>query len=275
MLSAEPGRKLDWAQAGAQEDTTTYPTRDPLISVVVRTFNEQTGLPVLLEGLRAQRESRFEVVVVDSGSTDRTREIAANCRDMPVRLVELQHFTYGRALNVGVEAARGRFIAFLSAHVEILSDDWLGEMVRACSRPGVAAAFSRQVPWLFSPWYERLFVWWMYGRHIRVPALPPFSFTNAATMIRRECWARRRFDEALAACEDYEWASRVLRCGYRLVWVPGVAVRHSHDEDIVRFLGRRYREGKVLCRVIAAHLAAGRDDDGGPSVATERVEASA
>jgi glycosyltransferase involved in cell wall biosynthesis len=188
MLPVESGRRLDWPGAFAQEDTTTIfaGTRDPVISVVVRTLNEEAGLPVLLDGLRVQRESRFEVVVVDSGSTDRTRQIALGRRDVPVRLVDLSRFTYGRALNAGIEAARGRFVAFLSAHVEILSDDWLGEMLRACSRPGVAAAFSRQVPWLYSPWYERFFVWWMYGRHMRVPALPPFSFTNAATMIRRE-----------------------------------------------------------------------------------------
>src|SRR5579884_603917 len=276
MLVAESGRRSDWAEASAQEETTpTYPTREPVISVVVRTLNEEAGLPVLLDGLRAQRENRFEVVVVDSGSTDRTREIALARRDVPVRLVDLAEFTYGRALNVGVEAARGRFVAFLSAHVEILSEDWLGEMLRACSRPRVAAAFSRQVPWLYSPWYERFFVWWMYGRHLRVPALPPFSFTNAATMIRRDCWASRRFDEALAACEDYEWASRVLRSGYELVWVPGVAVRHSHEESLRRFLGRRYREGRVLCRVIASHLTAPSDGDDGPTVAHEPAEASA
>src|SRR5205823_6231841 len=99
----------------------TSPTHEPLISVVVRTYNEEAALPVLLDGLRSQRENRFEVVVVDSGSTDRTREIAAMCRDVNVRLVDLERFTYGRALNVGIEAARGRFVAFLSAHVDILS----------------------------------------------------------------------------------------------------------------------------------------------------------
>jgi hypothetical protein len=66
----------------------------------------------------------------------------------------------------------------------------------------------------------------------------------------------------------------VLRSGYELVWVPGVAVRHSHDESLRRFLRRRYREGTVLCRVIASHLTAPRDDDGS-SVAPEPAEASA
>jgi glycosyltransferase involved in cell wall biosynthesis len=224
------------------------------ISVVVRALNEEVGLPVLLEGLRAQRERDFEVVVVDSGSTDRTRQIARAERDVPVTLVDLDRFSYGRALNAGLAAARGRYVAFLSAHVQLLSDDWLGEMRRACSAPRVAGAFSRQVAWSSSPYYERLFVWWMYGRHVRLPGLAPFSFTNAATMIRRDCWASRPFDESLAACEDYDWAMGALRAGFRLVWVPHVRVRHSHHENFRRFLRRRWREGHALGRVIHGHL---------------------
>jgi rhamnosyltransferase len=224
------------------------------VSVIVRTLNEERGLPELLSGLRAQRRQDFEVVVVDSGSTDRTRDIALSCRDLSVRLVDLDRFTYGRALNAGLAVARGRYAAFLSAHVQLLSEDWLGEMLRACSAPGVGGAFSRQVPWTHSPHYERLFVWWMYGRHVRLPRLAPFSFTNAATMIRRECWLRRAFDETLPACEDYDWAFATLRDGYRLVWVPHVGVRHSHDEPFPRFMGRRWREGRALCRIIGTHV---------------------
>jgi GT2 family glycosyltransferase len=162
----------------------------------------------------------------------------------------MEHFTYGGALNAGMQAASGEYVAFLSAHVELLSADWLSEMRRACRAPLVAAAFSRQVPWPDSPTYERFFVWWMYCRDQRVPGLASFSFTNAATMIRRDRWADRPFDETLAACEDYAWASRIERDGYHLVWVPHVSVRHSHYEGPVRFLRRRVREGRVLTRVI-------------------------
>jgi rhamnosyltransferase len=228
------------------------------ISIVIRALNEEAGLPVLLEGLRAQRERDFEVVVVDSGSTDRTRQIARAERELAVTLLDLDRFSYGRALNAGLASAQGRYVAFLSAHVQILSEDWLGEMRRACSGPRVAAAFSRQVAWSSSPFYERLFVWWMYGRQIRLPGLAPFSFTNAATMIRRDCWAKRPFDESLAACEDYDWAMGALRAGYRLVWVPHVGVRHSHHESPRRFLRRRWREGRALVPIIRGHLGGRR-----------------
>lgn len=225
-----------------------------MISVVVRTFNEEAGLPLLLDGLRAQRARDFELVVVDSGSTDRTCEIALGFDAAPVTLVELERFTYGGALNAGLAAARGELVAFLSAHVQLLSEDWLGEMRRACAGPRVVAAFSRQVPWTSSPYYERFFVWWMYCHHMRLPGLASFSFTNAATMIRRDHWTRLPFDESLPACEDYDWAMRARRDGYRVVWVPHVGVRHSHHEPFPLFLRRRWREGRSLVRIIHSHL---------------------
>lgn len=256
--------RLGGREKGAATTThtnTTSGTSDVAVSVVVRTFNEEAGLPVLLDGLRAQRDRDFEVVIVDSGSTDRTRQIARSYGHLPIRLIDLDRFTYGRALNAGLRAARGPYVAFLSAHVELLSEDWLREMRRACSAPGVGAAFSRQVPWPSSPLYERFFVWWMYERNWRLPRLAPFTFTNAATMIRRECWVRHQFDEALSACEDYEWAFGTMRAGYELVWVPHVRVRHSHHESFGRFLGRRWREGRALGQIIGGYL----DGTRGPS----------
>lgn len=228
----------------------------PLVAVIVRTFNEEAGLPALLEDLRGQTQRDFEVVVVDSGSTDRTREIALTCQDPPVRLIDLDQFSYGRALNVALASTDAPFVAFLSAHVRVLSPDWLAEMIRACRSPGVVAAFSRQVPWRESPWYERLFVRTMFSREVRLPALPSFSFTNAATMIRRDRWQVRPFDETLPACEDYEWATRQVGRGGRIVWVPHVSVRHSHDETFACFLRRRVREGRALGRILRTRLAA-------------------
>lgn len=54
----------------------------------------------------------------------------------PVKPVPLDNFTYGGSRNVGLAASRGEYVAFLSAHAELLlDDDWLGEMRRACAEP--------------------------------------------------------------------------------------------------------------------------------------------
>jgi len=74
------------------------------ISIVIRTFNEQRFLKYLLSGLQKQTIKDIEVIVVDSGSTDQTVEIA---RGFGARIIEIkpEEFSFGRSLNRGIEAA--------------------------------------------------------------------------------------------------------------------------------------------------------------------------
>ena len=80
----------------------------PLVSVVIRTYNEARYLEELLLGIAAQERPDFdvEVVLVDSGSTDGTLDIASQ---HGARIVHIrkQDFTFGRSLNVGCRAALG------------------------------------------------------------------------------------------------------------------------------------------------------------------------
>ena len=77
----------------------------PETSIVIRTFNEERYLPALLDAIGNQRYQDFEVINVDSGSYDRTTEIA---RKRGARLLRItpENFTFGYSLNVGVEAAQ-------------------------------------------------------------------------------------------------------------------------------------------------------------------------
>ena len=85
------------------------------ISIVIRTKNEEKYLAQTLDMLIAQKEMDFEIIIVDSGSTDRTLDIIKNYH---VKLIEIkpEEFTYGYALNIGAEAASGEYLLNLSAH---------------------------------------------------------------------------------------------------------------------------------------------------------------
>ncbi len=82
-----------------------------MISIIIPALNEERSLPRTLAALH-QQCGDFEVIVVDGGSSDRTREIAA--ADESVRLISSRR---GRAaqMNVGAGAARGEFLLFLHA----------------------------------------------------------------------------------------------------------------------------------------------------------------
>ena len=78
----------------------------PESSIVIRTFNEEKHLPRLLESLGRQSYRDFEIIVVDSGSLDRTRDIATPWAEKVLR-IDSHDFTFGYSLNLGIQESAG------------------------------------------------------------------------------------------------------------------------------------------------------------------------
>src|SRR5688572_26537967 len=104
---------------------TTSPA--PETSIVIRALNEQRWLPDVFAALHKQKYRDFETILVDSGSVDATRDIAAANGARIVRL-RSEDFTFGHSLNVGVSESHGRFIAIVSAHAIPSDENWLGRL---------------------------------------------------------------------------------------------------------------------------------------------------
>src|ERR1043166_3642364 len=168
----------------------------PETSVIIRAFNEEKDLPGLFAGLRRQGYRDFEVVVVDSGSFDRTREIAQIHADQLVR-IKPEDFTFGYSLNVGVRHSKGRFIAIISAHTLPMSDDWLKHLVEPLRDPKVAMVYGQQRGHADSKFGETLDFVRTFGtkRHTLVP--PNFFANNANAAVRRDLWKQHAFGEGL------------------------------------------------------------------------------
>jgi glycosyltransferase involved in cell wall biosynthesis len=202
------------------------------VGVVIRTLNESELIARCLETLQRQRgDYALDVVIVDSGSTDATVEIA---RAHGARVIDLppSDFDYSRALNVGIEEARGDLVVSLSAHAIPLDDDWLATMLAPFEDARVAGVSSRQVPWPGAPWQEVHRLGLQFGDERCVYSRGRDSdivFSNAASAIRRSVW--REFPFRLPAAEDLEWAQRVVSAGSLVVYEPGTSVYHSHDES--------------------------------------------
>jgi rhamnosyltransferase len=202
------------------------------IGVVIRTLNEAELIGTCLQTLKSQR-SRFEldIVVVDSGSTDATLQIA---RSYGVRVHEISpdDFDYSKALNVGIERVAGDLVLILSAHAIPVDEDWVARMTAPFEDPQVAGVASRQVPWATAPWREVSRLTDTFGdtRSVFDPEhADDILFSNAASCIRRSVWRDEPF--TLPAAEDLEWAQRVVAAGRTVVYEPMAAVYHSHDES--------------------------------------------
>lgn len=213
----------------------------PEISIIVRAFNEARHLPRLFECLARQEERSFETIVVDSGSTDATRDIA---RRHSGRLIEIASpdFTFGYSLNAGIRASRGRFAVALSAHAFPMDGRWLGTLVAPLADERVAMAYGRQVGVPESKFSEGLDFARVFGPRRLVHTPDRFFANNANAAIRRDLWEQYPFDERLPGLEDLDWARHWLEAGRQVVYEPEAAVYHLHEETWRQVHRRYYRE---------------------------------
>jgi 2-desacetyl-2-hydroxyethyl bacteriochlorophyllide A dehydrogenase len=216
----------------------------PEHSIIVRTLNEERHLPALFDALERQSERDFEILVVDSGSVDHTREIATE-RATRVLSVSPHDFTFGYSLNLGIQAARGRFMAIVSAHAIPLNNEWLATLITPLRKPRTAMVYGRQVGDATSKFgetrdYERSFGT---TAHVFGPRL--HFANNANSALRRDLWQQHPFDETLPGLEDVEWARHWTASGYEVLYEPAAAVRHIHDENWSQVRRRYFREGQA------------------------------
>jgi 2-desacetyl-2-hydroxyethyl bacteriochlorophyllide A dehydrogenase len=213
----------------------------PESSIVIRTFNEEKHLPRLLEGLSQQSYRDFEIVVVDSGSLDRTRDIAAASANKLLR-IDSHDFTFGYSLNVGIQAAAGQFSVLVSAHTVPSDDRWLSKLVEPLHDASTAMSYGRQLGWPSSKYSEIQDLGRTFGRHRRVQKPPNFFVHNANSAIRKELWEQHPFDETLPGLEDMAWAKYWMERGYQVVYEPEAALHHIHEESWRQIRRRYYRE---------------------------------
>ncbi len=215
------------------------------VSIVVRTLNEARHLPALLDGIARQTlKDGVETVVVDSGSTDGTLDIAGK-RAAKVVTIAPKDFTFGRSLNLGIRAATGRFVVIVSAHTRPVDEGWLDALLKDLrARPDVAMTYGRQVGAETSKFGESLDFDRFFGPAPRVLG-DHFFANNANSAIRRELWEKCPFDEALPGLEDIAWARHWRGEGLAITYAPAAAIHHIHEETWPQVRRRYYREGQA------------------------------
>jgi 2-desacetyl-2-hydroxyethyl bacteriochlorophyllide A dehydrogenase len=218
----------------------------PEISLIIRTFNEEKFLPGLLEALGRQSSRNFETIVVDSGSLDRTRDIAAGAADKVLRL-QSHDFTFGHSLNIGIRETSGKYIALASAHTLPADEHWLDNLINPLRNQETAMVYGRQLGGEYSKFSEIRDMQRTFGPERKILKPPHFFANNANSAIRKDLWQEHPFDESLLGLEDVEWAKYWMERGYQVVYEPEAVLYHIHEENWRQVRRRYYREA------VAAH----------------------
>ena len=225
-------------------------TPDTLVSIVVRCYNEEAHIGRLLSGIGEQTHRHVEIIMVDSGSTDSTVDIALR---HPVKLLRIspEDFSFGRSLNLGCSEASGEFIVLASAHVYPVYHDWIQRLLSPFADPKVALTYGKQRGTDDSKYSERrILAKWFPEQPDRRQTGPFCNNANAA--IRRELWDLIRYNEELTGLEDMEWATRAIDLDYYLAYVHDATVVHNHNESPGRIYNR-YRREAIAFKAIFPH----------------------
>ncbi len=227
----------------------------PEYSIVIPTRNGGRTLPEVLAALEGQHGApRFEVVVVDDGSTDGTPGRLRNRSwAIPVRIEDGVAGGPAVARNRGVNLAQGDRIGFLGDDT-VPEPDWLASHHRAWesrSRP------ARLVVIGYTTWHRRIrqsaFLRFLNEEGLQFgysliddPENVPFNFFYTSNLtVGRELITAEPFDEGFPypAWEDVEAAYRLQGRGMRMVYEPGARVAHDHPTDFRRFCARQEKAG--------------------------------
>ncbi len=196
----------------------------PKISIIVRTKNEERWVGRCLRMIQQQDFKDYEVILVDNRSTDHTVAVA---KKYPVKVVTIDRYRPGDALNAGIRASSGEFIVCVSAHCIPQRTDWLSRLLANMERPEIAGVYGRQLPMAYSTPQDKRDLLNTFGLDHRVQVKDTF-FHNANSMLRRAVWEKIPFDAEATNIEDRIWGKAVIEKGWRLAYEPEAPVYHYH-----------------------------------------------
>ncbi|MBI5948600.1 MAG: glycosyltransferase family 2 protein [Chloroflexi bacterium] len=226
---------------------------EPLVSVVIPVYNGERFLGEALESVCWQTYRKFEVIVVDDGSTDATRDVVEGWPS--VRRLQQPHRGVSAARNAGVAAARGALLAFLDAD-DLWTPDKLAVQVESLEHEGAPALVVG---------LHRFFADGAWPAWIRPGLLADEhpGWTPSSWLMRRETFeCVGPFDEALVYGEDLDWISRA-----RSREVPSrvagevLVLKRLHDANLAAKAAANPRPVLGLLRQ-AAHRADARRREG-------------
>jgi len=214
-------------------------------SIVIPVRNGAATLARCLDALETQRcpETRYEILVVDDGSTDATAAIASRPRVTTIRQEPRGPAT---ARNRGARAAQGNYLLFTDADC-VPEPGWIAEMVRPFEDAevvGVKGAYLNGSPGLWARFAQLEFEerYRLLSKRRSIDMVD----THAAAFRRERFLSMGGFDESFPAAnnEDTELSYRLASEGCLLVFAPSARVTHlRHPDSLARYARLKYWRG--------------------------------
>ncbi len=246
--------------AGADDRTTSG--RVTSVSIVIPAKNGRPTIGPCLDAVLAQElDIPFDVLVIDSGSTDGSLDDIRARPAVKLHRIAPSGFDHGDTRNLGAGMTTGQAIVFLVQDAEPVGRHWLAKLVRNLDDPRVAGAFSRILPRPHAgPLVKKgcegdlCFGTQRIETTMESPeawaALDPHmlrlrcNFNDVSSVLRRSVWERLPFERGMFG-EDIKFTRAALEAGWTIVFDPESEVLHSHEYDAATVAARTFVDAEL------------------------------
>ena len=208
----------------------------PQVSVIIPTYNREALLSDAITSVLKQTYTGFELIIIDDGSNDKTRDVVEAFTDKRLTYYYQDNKGVSAARNWGIHNARSDLICFLDS-----DDYWLPQKL------AVQITFIKQHPSILINQTDEIWIrrgkrvnplkkHTKYAGMIYEKCLPLCLITPSSVMIKRELFNEvGLFDEKLSACEDYDlWLRITYRYSVGLTRKKLIVKRGGHENQLSR-----------------------------------------
>lgn len=225
------------------------------ISVIIPTLNAEATLAELITALKKQTLP-FDIIIIDSSSTDKTLEIAG-IFGVKVHSIDRKNFDHGGTRNLGLQLTSADFVVFMTQDAIPVNNRLIESLIEPLDDLEIAACFGRQIakPDAIPP--ERFARWFNYPKDsivkskedISILGIKTFFLSNVCSAFRREALEEiGGFPAKMIMNEDMITAARLILNGYKTAYCSTAEVWHSHNYTLLEQLRRNFDVGVSLAQ---------------------------
>jgi tetratricopeptide (TPR) repeat protein/glycosyltransferase involved in cell wall biosynthesis len=235
-------------------------------AVMIPTFNGGQLIKEVLDRVQQQHTPwPFQIVIVDSSSTDGTQEYLRQQQDIVFHTIPQSEFQHGATRNLGVQLSDAEYIAFLTQDAFPAGNYWLYDLVSCLeAHPAAAGVFGRHVAYEEATEFTKRDLLQHFEGFDQFPVelslqtnfeklrqgdlgwqqvLHYYSDNNSC--LRRNVWERYPYPEVYYG-EDQMWADVIIKAGYSKVYSKAALVYHSHDYNYQETFKRAKTEAEFF-----------------------------
>jgi rhamnosyltransferase len=222
-------------------------------SIILLTLNAGEKFGELLEAIFNQNYKDFEVIIIDTSSTDNTLKYASN---YPVRIFNIKRdeFGHGKTRNMGANLAKGQYVVYLTQDAMPANNNWLANLLINLKKDGVAGVFGRQIPHKSANPLDFFNYNEDYPAERKIISSLNYMqnnviFSDVNATVKKSVILENPYPEDVLVSEDLGWAIDIIKKNYKIAYEPTAAVIHSHSFNLKNIFKVTFDQGVSFSQI--------------------------